>query len=97
MRTFLHFVVSLQSRFYTLALIFVFDVNIYFSSLRLFKSDPVESLLQQPMHRQYFILALQSLPFGWLRVTFVLNTLIALKQLFLSSETKPKALALTSL
>jgi hypothetical protein len=30
--TFLHFVVSLQSRFYTLALIFVFDVNIYSSS-----------------------------------------------------------------
>jgi hypothetical protein len=29
MHTFLHFVVSLQSRFYTLALIFVFDVNIY--------------------------------------------------------------------
>ena len=40
MRTFLHFVVSLHSRFYTLALIFVFDVNIYSSSLRLFKSDP---------------------------------------------------------
>ena len=35
MHTFLHFVVSLQSRFYTLhmALIFVFDVNIYSSSL----------------------------------------------------------------
>jgi hypothetical protein len=30
--TFLHFVVSLQNRFYTLALIFVFDVNIYSSS-----------------------------------------------------------------
>jgi hypothetical protein len=44
MHTFLHFVVSLQSRFYTLALIFVFDVNIYSSSLRLFKSDPVVSL-----------------------------------------------------
>jgi hypothetical protein len=27
--TFLHFVVSLQNRFYTLGLIFVFDVNIY--------------------------------------------------------------------
>jgi hypothetical protein len=39
MHTFLHFIVSLQSRFYTLALIFVFDVNIYSSSLRLFKSD----------------------------------------------------------
>ena len=32
MHTFLHFVVSLQSRFYTLALIFVFDVNIYSSN-----------------------------------------------------------------
>jgi hypothetical protein len=41
MHTFLHFAVSLQSRFYTLALIFVFDVNINYSSLRLFKSDPV--------------------------------------------------------
>jgi hypothetical protein len=29
MHTFLHFVVSLQNRFYTLGLIFVFDVNIY--------------------------------------------------------------------
>jgi hypothetical protein len=41
MHTFFQFVVSLQSRFYTLTLIFVFDVNIYFFSLRLFKSDPV--------------------------------------------------------
>ena len=85
MHTFLHFVVSLQSRFYTLALIFVFDVNIDSSSLRLFKSDPVVSLLPAT-HRQYFILVL-SLPFRWLRVTFVLNTLMALKELFLSPET----------
>jgi hypothetical protein len=34
MHTFIQFVVSLY-RFYTLALIFVFDVNIYSSSLRL--------------------------------------------------------------
>ena len=33
MHTFLHFVVSLQSRFYTLALVFVFDMNIYSPSL----------------------------------------------------------------
>ena len=33
---FLHFVVSLQSKFYTLAPTFVFDVNIYCSSSRLF-------------------------------------------------------------
>jgi hypothetical protein len=58
-------------------MIFVFDVNIYFASLRLFKSDPVVSLLPAT-HGQYFILVL-SLPFRWLRVTFVLNTLIALK------------------
>jgi hypothetical protein len=71
----------MQSRFYTLALIFVFfDVNIYSPSLRLFKSDPIVSLLPAT-HRQYFILAL-SWPFRWLRVTFVLNTLIALKELF---------------
>jgi hypothetical protein len=60
MHTFLDFVVSLQSRFYTLALIFVFDVNIYSTSLRLFKSDTVVSLLPAT-HRQYFILVL-SLP-----------------------------------
>jgi hypothetical protein len=81
MHTFSHFVVSLQSRFYTLALIFVFDVNMYSSSLRLFKSDPVESPLPAT-HRQYFTLVLP-LPFCWLRVTFVLNTLIVLKELFL--------------
>ena len=61
MNTFLHFVVSLQSIFYTLGLIFVFDVNIYsYSLLRLFKIDPVVSLLLAAI-RQYFILAL-SLP-----------------------------------
>jgi hypothetical protein len=76
MHTFLHFVVRLQSRFYTWALIFVFDVNIYSSSLRLFKIHPVVSLLLAT-NRQYFILAL-SLPLRWLRITFVLNTLIAL-------------------
>ena len=83
MHTFLHFVVSLQSRFYTLALIFVFDVNIYSSSLRLFKIDPVVSLLADlaATNRQYFILVF-SLPLRWLRITFVLNTLIALKELF---------------
>ena len=78
--TFLHFVVTLQSRFYTLGLIFVFDVTIYSYSLRLFKIDPVVSVLPAT-NRQYFILAL-SLPLRWLRVTFVLNTLIALKELF---------------
>jgi hypothetical protein len=41
MHRFLHFIVHLQSRFYTLALIFVLDVNIYSSSLRLFKIHPV--------------------------------------------------------
>ena len=42
--------------------------------------DPVVSVLAAT-NRQYFILAL-SLPLHWLRVTFVLNTLIALKELF---------------
>ena len=78
--TFLHFVVSLQSIFYTLGPIFVFDVNIYSHSLRLFKIDPVVSLLAATI-RQYIILAL-SLQLRWLRVTFVLHTLIALKELF---------------
>ena len=80
MHAFLHFVVSLQSILYTLGLIFVFDVNIYSYSLRLFKIDPVVSVLPAT-NRQYFILAL-SWPLRWLRVTFVLNTLIALKELF---------------
>ncbi len=80
MHTFLHFMVSLQSTFYTLGLIFVFDVNIYSHSLRLFEIDPVVSLLAATI-RQYIILAL-SLPLRWLRVTFVLHTLIALKELF---------------
>ena len=34
MHTFLHFVVSLQSRFYTLALVFIFDMNIYSPSFK---------------------------------------------------------------
>jgi hypothetical protein len=82
MHTFLHFVVSLQSIVYTLGLFFVFDVNIYSYSLRLGKIDPVVSVSVLPAsNRQYFILAL-SLPSRWLRVTFVLNTLIALKSYF---------------
>ena len=80
MHRFLHFVVRLQSRFCTLALIFVLDVNIYSSSLRLFKIHPVVSLLLAT-NWQYLILAL-SLPLRWLRSTFVLNTLIALNYLF---------------
>jgi hypothetical protein len=76
MHTFLHFIVSLQSRFYTLTLVFVFDMNIYSPSLRLFKIHPVVSFLLAT-NRQYFTLALSS-PLHWLRITFVLNTLIAL-------------------
>ena len=61
MHTFLHFMESLQSIFYTcMGLIFVFDVNIYSYSLRLFKIDSVVRLLAATI-RQYFILAL-SLP-----------------------------------
>jgi hypothetical protein len=63
-----------------LGLIFVFDVNIYSYSLRLFKIDPVVSLLPATI-RQYFILAL-SLLLRWLRVTVVLNILIVLKESF---------------
>jgi hypothetical protein len=55
MDTFLYFVVSLQSRFYTFVLFFVFNVYIYSSSLRLFMIDPVVSLLPAT-HRQYFII-----------------------------------------
>ena len=51
---FLHFVASLQSKFYTLAPTFAFDVNIYFSSSRLFTIDPSLSLLQA-IHRQLYI------------------------------------------
>ncbi len=80
MHTFLHFVVSLQSIYYTLGLIFVFDVNIYSHGLRLFKIDPVVSLLAAKFDN--IILAL-SLPIRWLRVTFVLHTLIALKEILI--------------
>jgi hypothetical protein len=59
MHTFLHFVVSLQSIFYTLGLTFIFDVNIYSYSLRLFKIDPVVGVLPAT-NRKYFILALAS-------------------------------------
>ena len=61
MHTFLHFVICLQNRFYTLAPISVFNVDIYSSSLRLFKIDLVVSLLPATL-RQCFILML-SLPF----------------------------------
>ena len=89
MHTFLHFVVSLQSIFYTLGLIFVFDVNIYSYSLRLFKIDAVVSLLPAT-NRQYFILRCLCRYIRWLRVTFVLNTLIALKELFFRPFVKRK-------
>jgi hypothetical protein len=80
MHTFLHFAVSLQRRFYQFRTVFVFNVYIYSSSSRLFKIDPLVSL-QPATHRQSFMLAL-SLPLRWLRVTFVLNTTIALNELF---------------
>ena len=48
-----------------------------------FKIDPVISLLPAIHgHGQYMILAL-SLPLRCVRVTFVLNTLVALKELFM--------------
>ena len=82
--TFVQFVKRLQSRFYTLALISKSYVNIYCSSLRVFKIDLVVSLLSAT-NRQSFILVL-SLLLLWLRVTFVLNTLIGLKKLFFHGE-----------
>ena len=65
---FLHFVASLQRRFYTLAPISVLYLNIYYSSLRLFKTDLLVSLLSAT-HGQCLILVL-CLPLSWLRVTF---------------------------
>ena len=56
METFIYFVVSLQSRFYTFVLFFVCNVYIYSSSLRLFMIDPVVSL-QPATHRQYLIVS----------------------------------------
>ena len=47
--------------------------------------DPVVSL-QPATHRQYSMLAL-SLPLRWLRVTVVLNTMIALNELFIRPVT----------
>ena len=80
MHTLVHFVISLQSRFYSWASISMSYVDIYYSSLRLFKIDLVVSH-PPTIHRQYFILVL-SLPLLWLRVTFALNALIALQKLF---------------
>ena len=45
MHKFLHFVVDFILWHALPLILIVFDVNIYYSSLRLFKSDPVESLL----------------------------------------------------
>ena len=47
--------------------------------------DPVVSF-QPATHRQYFKLAL-SLPLRWLHVTVVLNTMIALNELFIRPVT----------
>ena len=87
---FLHFVVSLQSKFYTLAPTFVFDVNIYFSSSKLLTIDPSLSLLQA-IHRQYLILAL-SLSLRWLSATLVLSTLISLKRIIIQASDIAKRL-----
>ena len=45
MHEFPHFVVRLKSRFCTLVLIFIFDVNMYSSRLRLFMTESAISLL----------------------------------------------------
>jgi hypothetical protein len=85
MDTFLYFFVRLHSRFYTFVLFFAFNVYIYSSSLKLFMIDPVVSL-QPATHQQYFMLPLP-LPLRWLRVTVVLNTMIALNELFIRPVT----------
>ena len=90
--TFVHFVVRLQSRFYTLTPISVFYVNISSSSLRFFTINPFLSFLPAT-HRQYFILVL-SLPLRRLRVTFVLNISIALKELFFQAIDITKRLSI---
>ena len=64
---------------------FLSHVDIFSSSLRLFQIDRVVKLLPAT-GRQYSILVL-SLPLRWLRVSFVLNTLIASKELFFSPDT----------
>ena len=88
MHTFPNFVVRLKNIFCILALIFVFDVNIYYTSSRLFKIDSVINLLTAN-HGQYVILVL-SLQLRWFRVTFVLNTLTALKKLLFMPMTLSK-------
>jgi hypothetical protein len=94
--TFLHFVVSLQTIFYPLGLIFVFDVNIYSHSLRLFKIDPVVSVLPAT-NRQYFILALSYLPLLWHRVTFILNILTRFKRVIFQASDIAKRLRINVL
>ena len=79
--TYLHFTVSLQGRFYTLAPISVFYVNIYSSSLALFKIALVVSLLPAT-HRQYFILVLSLVLRRSASRYIYINTSIGLKELF---------------
>ena len=63
-----------------LGLIFVFDVNIYSSSLRLFKIAPVVSVLAATQSTIFHFTVVFAL--HWLHITFVLNTLITSKELF---------------
>ena len=67
-------------------------MNIYSSSLRLFKIVLVINLLSAT-HGQYVIFVL-SLPLRWLRVTFVLNTLIALR-VIIHAQPRPRAFYLS--
>jgi hypothetical protein len=78
-----------------LKLTFVFDVNIYSPSLRLFKIDPVVSVLPAT-NRQYFILAM-SLPLRWLRVTFVLIHLDRVKRVIFQASDIAKRLRINVL
>jgi hypothetical protein len=87
MDTFVYFVVSLQSRFYTSVLFFVFNVYIYSSSLKLFMIDPVVSL--QPATSNPSTIFHVSVVFAVTLASryFFLNTMIALNELFIRPVT----------
>ena len=75
--TFVHFVISSQSRFYTLTPFSVFYVDIHSSSLRLFKIDVVVSSTSNPSTIFYFsfvlaiTLALRYICFKYLDCVFL--------------------------
>ena len=79
--------ITLQSRFCTLTPISVFYMDIYSSSLRLFKIALVIRLLPAT-NRQYFILVVFAVTLASRYICFKYSTLIALKDLFFRSKAK---------